>query len=95
MAYRNIVQMAGSQSLIQRIAAAAAMEDKNDALSWASQNIWRLAASPGWDTAWEGAEQQSNRTKFNPDTGMRDDVITDAMILAAVQSLITEQTPAP
>lgn len=86
MSYLGIVQMAGSQSLLSRIVAAAAAEGQIEPLAWAQRNIWRLASMPGWAEAWAYAIDTAT-ADVNPDTGMRPGVINDSMILSAVQSL--------
>lgn len=91
MSYQSIVEMAGSSSLIYRIAAAAAAEGQSDALGWAQTRIWRLAGSPGWADTWAYAVDTAT-ININPDTGKRSDVITDAMLLSAVQALRTEES---
>lgn len=91
MSYKSVVEMAGSASLISRIAACAAAEGIDQPLQWAQQNVWKVCASPGWDDAWDQAVNQASRTRFNPDTGIREDVITDEMILAAVQPIKPQQ----
>lgn len=87
MAYNSIIEMAVSQSLTSRIAASAAEQGVDDPLGWAQTYRWVLAASPGWATSWDSAKAAETINQ-NPDTGQRDDVITDAMILAAVQALL-------
>jgi len=94
MSYTSVVEMASSQSLLSRIVAAAAGEGQIDPLIWAQANIWKLVSSPGWADAWDYAENAATINN-NPDTGARDDTITDAMILSSVQSLRTEQNPPP
>ena len=94
MSYQSVVEMAGSSSLTRRIAASAATEGQTDPLGWAQSRIWRLAASPGWADGWEYAENVAT-INVNPDTGIRNDVITDSMILSAVQALRTEENPPP
>ena len=85
MSYLSIVEMVGSQSLMSRIAAAVAKEGyEGDAVEWTRANIWVIVAAGGWDSAWDSA-RASNSPNVNPDTGMRDDVVTDGMILSAVQ----------
>lgn len=86
MSYTDITIMAGNASLLGRVTAAAAEEGINDPGNWAASNIWQIVAQPGWDDAWNYAE--GNKTvNVNPDTGARDDVINDGMILAAVQAV--------
>lgn len=85
MAYIDIVQMATNATLRTRVAAAAAAEGEGDPTQWAADNMWRIAAAPGWSDAWDYAED-TKTDNVNPDTGARDDVISDSMILAAVQA---------
>jgi hypothetical protein len=90
MSYSSIVEMVGSASLQSRVAAAAANEGYiGDPMEWARQNIWAVAASPGWTAAWDSARADTS-DNFNPDTGRRSDVITDGMILSAVQPLVAQ-----
>lgn len=92
--YNAIILIAGSPSLTTRVAAAAASEGALDPVRWAQDHIWALAAEPGWADAWLSAIAAYN-VNVNPDTGQRDDVITDAMILGAVQAIMAEEaTPA-
>jgi hypothetical protein len=90
VSYQTITLMAASQSLQSRMVACAARENVEQPLPWVQQNLWALIAAPGWDTVWDAAVDQSSKTKWNPDIGARDDIITDAMILAAVQERRTE-----
>jgi hypothetical protein len=95
MAYNTIIMMAGSPSLISRIAAAAAGEGSEDPVGWANTHIWAMATQPGWAEAWQYAVDESN-INVNPDTGQRDDVISDGMILSGVQQVMAEEaTPPP
>jgi len=88
MTYRSIVEMASSQSLIARIAAAAAEQGvQGNPLTWAQENIWKIAASPGWADSW-GYAVDTATVNVNPDTGGRSDVITDGNILSVVQPLV-------
>lgn len=90
MSYQSVVEMAGSQSLLQRIVAAAAGEGQAEPLAWAQANIWQLVSSPDWDDAWDYAKATYTPDN-NPDTGARPGVINDNMILSAVQALRTAQ----
>jgi hypothetical protein len=89
MAYQSIVEMTSSLALQRRVAAAAADEGYvGDPVIWAQQNIWHVvSADAGWVAAWDSARASSS-DNYNPDTGARDDVITDPMILAVVQPMI-------
>lgn len=81
-----IVEMANSTALRDRIAACAAQEGIADPVAWASQRMWEFAAQAGWADSWAYAVQNYNKNQ-NPETGARDDVITDQTILSAVQAL--------
>lgn len=87
MSYNTIVAMAESQSLINRIAACAAEQEIPSPRQWAGNNVLALvaAAPESLQTAWDSAVDDDNA---NPDTGRRDDVITDAAILGAVQQRV-------
>lgn len=90
MTYNVIIDMAGNASLINRAAAAASQEGHTSPLDWAQTHSWELASQPGWADSWASAEA-SKTVNVNQDTGMRDDVISDAMILSAVQALFTAE----
>lgn len=51
-----------------------------------SAAMWLLAAAPGWTTAWESA-LAATRPVDAPPIGADPAVITDGMILSAVQAL--------
>jgi hypothetical protein len=90
MALNALVQMRASQSLQHRIAACAAKEgEHNAAEQWAYANMWQIVTQPGWEVEWERGMKQADDQKFNPDIGARPDIITDIMILSAVQLVRT------
>lgn len=93
MAYADIVEMARSQSLMSRVAACAAAEGIDNPQDWAMQRAWKVAASAGWADKWTYAVD-TYKADFNPDTGARPDVISDADILSAVQTIRTAETGA-
>jgi len=93
MSYQSVVEMAGNQSLNARVVAAAAGEGRVDPLQWVQGRIWQIVSEPGWDDAWDYAKGTTS-VNVNPDMGARDDVVTDGMILAAVQALMAEEAPA-
>lgn len=83
MTYANIAAITRSTSLIDRMTAAAAEENKTPPYDgWVRQRVWDLAATPGWATAW-GSALASGIV----DPGSSEGVITDGMILAAVQPM--------
>lgn len=84
MSYNTIAKIAQDGALRHRIMACIAQEDPAaHASMWADAHMWRLAASPGWAAAWASAEAGSV-----PDPGGNEGVITDGMILAAVQAVL-------
>jgi len=90
MSYNTVVAMANSQSLQARVAACAAELGNTMPQSWAANNMLILVATAGstLQTTWDSASTDPNA---NPDTGKRDDVVTDAMINSAVTSLKSKQ----
>ena len=83
MAYATIAAMAQDLSLFNRLTAAAAEEHKTRPYpTWVDEYRWDLAATPGWAAAWEAAVLNGV-----PDPGADPAVITDGMILAAVQPM--------
>lgn len=90
MSYTSTVEMAGSQSLLSRIVAAAAGEGVDGPLQWAQAHVWHVVSAPGWAEAWDYARDTAT-DDVNPDTGQRPGVINDGMILAAVQGLLSDQ----
>jgi hypothetical protein len=90
--YNTVMNMTKSAGLKNRLIGCAAQEGRADAQLWVEQNIFRLVKGSDWVSAWEYAED-TKTVNVNPDTGARDDVINDGMILAAVQSVIAEDTP--
>ena len=85
MSYATQAAMAQDRSLHARIAACAAREGIVDPhpLAWAANHQWRLAAEPGWDQAYAYAVASGV-----PDPGRSEGVITDGMILSAVQAVM-------
>jgi hypothetical protein len=83
MTYNSIADMAGNIPLRQRCTAAAAQENKPKPYEgWVDDHRWELAATPGWSEAWDSAVAGGN-----PNPGADEAVITDGMILAAVQPM--------
>jgi DsbC/DsbD-like thiol-disulfide interchange protein len=82
MSYLTIAAIAEDTSMRRRIAACAAVEGVQDAETWAYRNSLNVAAQPGWAAAWESAGAAGNL-----DPGSDPAVITDGMILSAVQAL--------
>lgn len=89
MSYASVVQIVGSGSLRQRIAACAAQEGYDgNPLEWVDSHIWQIASSKQeWIDAWAYAVDTETPNQ-NPDTGARNDVISDAFILSVVQPML-------
>lgn len=92
MSYLSIVEMASSPSLQSRITAALADEGyEGDPTEFVRTHIWEIVAkSTEWATNWQYAVEQST-VNDNPDTGVRNDVISDAMILSVVQPMVNPE----
>lgn len=82
MSYLDIANMTVSGPLMQRITACAAEQGSTTPDAWLGEHRWTLCASPGWDDAWASAVAAGN-----PDPGADEAVISDAMILSAVQGI--------
>jgi hypothetical protein len=88
MTYLVQNEIANNQTMLNRVASCAAQEGvpmEADVWSWQQRLTW--AAAPGWDAAWESARAgHPDDPDFDP--GADEAVITDAMILAAVQPMV-------
>jgi hypothetical protein len=83
MTYKTISMIANDPYLRPRLTAASAEQQKTRPYdNWVAEHIWELAATPGWATAWESALAAGVE---NP--GDDEGVITDMMILSAVQPM--------
>jgi hypothetical protein len=80
VSYLDIWNIAQDPYLRSRITACAAQEGVATPDAWAYSNSLQIAASPGWAAAWASALAAGNE---NP--GKDEAVITDGMVLAAVQ----------
>lgn len=89
--YRAINEMSVSPSLLDRITACCATKGIPNPRDVAYTNAYLWAATEGWADAWAYAVDNYSMN-FNPDTGVRDDVISDAMIEAAVDAFYQPQT---
>lgn len=82
MSYNSIAKMHDSEALRRRITACAAREDITNPELWTQSKMWEIVAAPGWDAAWD-----SGVLNFpDSDVGEQEGVITDGMILSAVQA---------
>ena len=87
MPYSAQAQLSSDADFIARVAACAAVEipKTHQPMQWARDHIWWIAAAPGFADAYEYAINSDN-----PNPGKDPAVITDAMILGAVQALEQE-----
>jgi hypothetical protein len=83
MSYLTVSRIASDPFMRLRCGACAAVERIPDPENWAFKKSLLLAAQPGWSEAWESA-LASGVEHPGADPG----VITDGMILAAVQALL-------
>ena len=89
MSFRAISQVASSGTLRQRVAACVAREKQgsDNPLTVADSIMWQVAGEPGWGEAWASAEAANAELppEDRIDIGWNESVITDGMILSAVQ----------
>jgi hypothetical protein len=92
MSYSSQALLANDADFLQRISASAAVEvpHTHQPQTWANENIWWIAAAPGFADAYEYAINTDVERPGNDPA-----VITDAQILAAVQHLVEEQFAPP
>jgi hypothetical protein len=82
--YAVHADIVNSASLRQRVTACAAQEGAPNPPQWVNANIWTLPAAD-WRAAWASMEA----AEPGADHGANEAGITDAMILAVVQPLLT------
>lgn len=101
MSYLAQASMTKDNYLTERVAACAATLGITDARLWATNNLWSLSALPGWSAAYVDALGDVDVTDpgFATAVGADPNVISDQMILEAVQGILTpqeqEQEPIP
>ena len=87
MSYNDVVEMKNSPRLKERTIAAAATQEGISNPEGAVDNYWwKIVASPGWSEAW--AYYRTANPEDESDVGANSGVITDGMILSAVQAVI-------
>jgi len=94
MTYLDQSEIAASGSMFSRVAQCAAQQGVPDPDDWTHINRRIWSAAPGWDDAWASA-QAAHEGDPSPgpgdpvyDPGADNAVITDAMILSQVQSML-------
>lgn len=88
MSYWDQADLADDGDLRRRVIACAAREHVADPESWAYMRRWELSTQPGWVDAYASARADS--VEF---PGRDEVVISDGMILAAVQTLKQPEVP--
>lgn len=84
MSYSDIALLSADSDFILRVTACASTESIDDPRQWAMDHQWDMAAMPGFGDAYGYAV----RTGINR-PGNDESVISDGMILSAVQSIET------
>jgi hypothetical protein len=92
MTYLTVAAMVENTALVKREYAAVAKEGIDPPETWQFEHRWKLASSPGWDSAWDSAlAAHPDDPEYDP--GEDNGVVTDGMILSAVQGLIDADKP--
>ena len=86
MAYQDNVEIFLSSALKMRMTACVALEGWPDPMGLLAAHEWELAGQPGWSAAWASGRLAH---PSSDDLGVHNDVITDGMILSAVQAIIS------
>lgn len=82
MSYYTQSILSTDQDVLAMVAACAALEGVPGPQKWAWEQGWELAAQPGWDAAYAAALVNEVERP-----GRDESVISDPMILSAVQAL--------
>lgn len=93
MSYTAIAQMQRDPDIRDRVSACVAMEVPNVyPEGWVQEKAWLFATQPDWTVAWDNAlSTHANEENYRP--GHDPLVITDQMILSAVQLIASNQAP--
>lgn len=86
MSYLAQARLASDSDLLARVTACAATENIPAPDEWAYRHRWVLSAQPGWAAAYASALESAVESP-----GAEASVISDGMILAAVQSITAAQ----
>lgn len=91
--YMTIAEIQRDPYMRDRVSACVAVEwTPSMPESWVASHSWELATQPGWAAAWESAvASHPDDEGYRP--GADEAVITDGMILSAVQSITRAGEP--
>lgn len=87
MSYNDVADLTVDMDLRKRVTACAAIEKAVNPWYWVDQHMWEVAAQPGWAAAYASALADETRAPDAPPVGRDESVITDGMILSAVQAV--------
>jgi hypothetical protein len=82
MAYSDVALLAQDNDFILRTRAAVAQEGEADPVQWSNDHQWQMAGTPGFGDAYASALAGGINRPGNDQS-----VISDPMILSAVQAL--------
>lgn len=88
MSYKTQYVIAQDSMLFNRITACASLEGVTDPMTWTYAYRWQFSAQPGWGDAYASALQAD--PSISP--GDNEAVITDNMILSAVQAILATES---
>lgn len=90
MSYRTQAILAQDNKLMTRAIACAATQGIMNPDSWVWAHQWVLSSEPGWDAAYSYALNAKNDSPGDDEA-----VISDGMILSAVQAIMAAPPVAP
>lgn len=86
MSYLTQALLTEDGDIWKRVTACAAEQGVSAPTIWVQEHLWQLAVQPGWGSAYATALVEKLE---NP--GLIEAVITDGMILSAVQALLNQE----
>ena len=89
MAYSDVAALTLDYDFSQRVSACAATEIQANPTPWVIENLWMVASAPGFGDAYASALAANVERPGNDQS-----VISDPMILSAVQGIIASQQSA-
>lgn len=87
MAYSDVALLSQDYDFMQRVNACVATEQQTNPTGWTQEHIWQVASSPGFGDAYASAIAGSVERPGNDPS-----VISDGMILSAVQTIMTTES---